>query len=196
MPTIKEVAKLAGIAVSTASDALNGKPGVSPVTRQRALEAAEKLGYVPNLIAQGLVTRATKNIGIVLSGPSSFGFFDNPTFFEVIKAVAAALNRSGYHALLNVITSEEEAEVISWIARSGLVEALILVGTRKSDRELAAPLWHPEIFIRSRARSPYATCWPDLPEDRQRFSRRTILWPWELWKHWSKKVLAYPEISP
>ncbi len=137
MPTIKEVAKLAGIAVSTASDALNGKPGVSPRTRQRALEAAEELGYVPNPIAQGLVTQATKNVGVILSGPSSFELFTNPAFVEVIRAVTVTLSRRKYHTLLNVITTEEEVEVIPRVARSRLVEALILVGTRRNDRELA-----------------------------------------------------------
>lgn len=137
MSTIRDVAKYAGIAVSTASDALNGKPGVSPRTRRRALEAAERLGYVPNLIAQGLVTQATKNVGIVLSGPSSFELFTNPVFFEIIRSVTVTLNDGNYHALLNVITTEEELEVIPQVARNRLVEALILVGTRRDDRELA-----------------------------------------------------------
>jgi LacI family transcriptional regulator len=137
VPTIKEVAKRAGIAVSTASDALNGKPGVSPRTRQRALEAAEALGYVPNPIAQGLVTRATKNVGVILSGPSSFELFTNPAFVEVIRAVTVTLSKRKYHTLLNVISTEEEVEVIPEVARSRLVEALILVGTRRNDQELA-----------------------------------------------------------
>jgi LacI family transcriptional regulator len=135
--TIKEVAKLAGIAISTASDALNGKPGVSQKTRQRAIEAAKELGYVPNPVARGLVSRATKNVGIVLSGPESFGFFTNPVFFEITRSAAGALSGSGYHAVLNVITTDEEPEAITRIARSGLVEALILVGTRRGDGELA-----------------------------------------------------------
>lgn len=137
MPTIKEVAKLAGVAVSTASDALNGKPGVSPKTRRRALEAAEELGYVPNTIAQGLVTRATKNVGIILSGPSSFELFTNPIFFEIIRSVTVTLSRKKYHAFLNVITTEEEVGIIPQVARGGLIEALILVGTRRNDQELA-----------------------------------------------------------
>jgi LacI family transcriptional regulator len=138
VPTIKQVAKLAGIAVSTASNALNGKPGVSPRTRQRTFDAARKLGYVPNPIAQDLVKRTTKNIGIVLSGPPSFRFFTNPAFFEVIRSVTVTLNQSGYHAFLNVIaTEEEEPEIIPQIARSRLAAAMVLVGTRRNDQELA-----------------------------------------------------------
>lgn len=137
MTTIKEVAKLAGVAVSTASDALNGKPGVSPATRQRALEAAKELSYVPNPVARGLVRRATRNVGVVLSGPSSFEFFTNPVFFEIIRSATGALMKGGYHAVLSVITTEEEPEAIPRIARSRLVEALILVGTRRGDSELA-----------------------------------------------------------
>jgi LacI family transcriptional regulator, galactose operon repressor len=46
---------------------LNGKGSVSEQTRQRILEAASQLGYVPNAVARGLVTRSTRTVGVVAS---------------------------------------------------------------------------------------------------------------------------------
>jgi len=53
-PTIREVAQLAGVSVSVASNALNGKGRVNPETRQRVQETAQTLGYVPNYSARRL----------------------------------------------------------------------------------------------------------------------------------------------
>ncbi|MCM3716310.1 LacI family transcriptional regulator [Alkalihalobacillus oceani] len=136
MATIKDVAKLAGVAVSTASNALNGKNGVSIKTRKRVIEIATKLNYVPNTVAQGLVTKMTKNVSIVLSAPSSFNIFSNPIFFDSIKSITATLNKNGYHALLNIVSLEDEESVIPKIAQSRIVDAMIYIGTRRKDREL------------------------------------------------------------
>ncbi len=65
--SIKTVAARAGVSFQTASKVLNGKGSVSEQTRQRILEAASTLGYVPNAVARGLVTRSTRTVGIVAS---------------------------------------------------------------------------------------------------------------------------------
>ena len=140
MVTIKDVAKLAGVAVSTASNALNGKYGVKPETQRRVMEAAQQLNYIPNPIAKGLVTSTTRNISMIVSGPSSFNLFTNPVFFEVMKAITLTLNESGFHAMLNIIGAEEEEEAIPRIAQSRSADALILIGTRRGDAELASLL--------------------------------------------------------
>ena len=65
--SIKTVAARAGVSFQTASKVLNGKGSVSEQTRQRILEAASQLGYVPNAVARGLVTRSTRTVGVVAS---------------------------------------------------------------------------------------------------------------------------------
>lgn len=140
MVTIKDVAKLAGVAVSTASNALNGKYGVKPETQRRVLEAARELNYFPNPIAKGLVTNSTRNISLVVSGPSSFNVCTNPVFFEVMKTITTELNGQGYHAMLSILSAEEEEEAIGRIAQNRSADALILIGTRRGDAELASLL--------------------------------------------------------
>lgn len=65
--SIKTVAARAGVSFQTASKVLNGKGSVSGQTRQRILDAASQLGYVPNAVARGLVTRSTRTVGVVAS---------------------------------------------------------------------------------------------------------------------------------
>jgi LacI family transcriptional regulator len=64
---LRDVASKAGVSFQTAGKVLNGKGSVSPKTRERILDAAENLGYVPNALARSLVTRSTCTIGIVAS---------------------------------------------------------------------------------------------------------------------------------
>ncbi|SHE39131.1 transcriptional regulator, LacI family [Seinonella peptonophila] len=137
MVTIKDVAKLAGVAISTASNALNNKYGVNPKTRKKVLEAASQLNFVPNPIAKGLVTSSTRNISMILSGPSSFNVFTNPVFVEVVRTITATLNEKGYHALLNIVSSNEEFDMIPKIVQSRASDALILIGSRQEDEELS-----------------------------------------------------------
>lgn len=64
-PTIEDVARVAGTALSTASLALNGRARVAPATRQAVLEAAEQLGYEGNYYAQRLKGRCANLVGLL-----------------------------------------------------------------------------------------------------------------------------------
>lgn len=55
--SIKDVGRLAGVSVSTVSRAFNGYSDINPVTKQRILEAAEALGYSPNISARNLSSK-------------------------------------------------------------------------------------------------------------------------------------------
>ena len=67
-PTIKEVAKLAGVSIGTVSRAFNGYRDIQPETKRRIHEAAKTLGYTPNISARNLSSRQPPNIGIIISG--------------------------------------------------------------------------------------------------------------------------------
>lgn len=65
-PSLFRVARRAGVARSTASAALNGKPGVSEATRAKVLAAAEELGFRPNAVARSLRRGPTHAVGVVI----------------------------------------------------------------------------------------------------------------------------------
>jgi LacI family transcriptional regulator len=68
-PTLTEVARLAGVSLTTASKAVNGRDRVSEATRKRVLRAARQLSYTPNLAAKSLASGRSSIIGVLLRDP-------------------------------------------------------------------------------------------------------------------------------
>ncbi|MGB4722365.1 MAG: LacI family DNA-binding transcriptional regulator, partial [Defluviitoga tunisiensis] len=68
MPTIDEVAKLAGVSIATVSRVLNSKNTVSEKTREKVLKVIEELNYKPSTIARDLANKKTSfQIGVIIS---------------------------------------------------------------------------------------------------------------------------------
>lgn len=65
-PTIVDVAREAGVSISTASNALTGVRRVKPETRRRVRKIADQLGYEPNLVARSLVSKRSSMVGILM----------------------------------------------------------------------------------------------------------------------------------
>jgi transcriptional regulator with XRE-family HTH domain len=66
IPTIKDLAREAGVSYATVSRALNDHPEVSDETKKRIMKIALEMGYQPNAIAQGLVKKETKTVGLII----------------------------------------------------------------------------------------------------------------------------------
>jgi DNA-binding LacI/PurR family transcriptional regulator len=92
--TIKDVAREAGVNVSTASRALAGSYGVHRATRERILRIAEALHYQANSIARGLVTGRSKTLGLLISD------IRNPFFAEVARGVEDSADAAGYQVFV------------------------------------------------------------------------------------------------
>jgi LacI family transcriptional regulator len=92
--TIKEVARLAGVAPSSVSRAMNGHADVSNVLRTRVLHAAAQLGYQPDLLAQSLRRGATRTVGFIVRDISV------PLFAGIVKGAEQELESRGYSVLL------------------------------------------------------------------------------------------------
>ena len=67
MPTIREVANLAGVAPITASRVLNNSGYASEDVRRRVKQAAEQLNYVPNVLARSLKSKRTHTLALVIT---------------------------------------------------------------------------------------------------------------------------------
>ncbi|MBE0700438.1 MAG: LacI family DNA-binding transcriptional regulator [Acholeplasmataceae bacterium] len=95
MPTIKDVAKKAGVSISTASYALNHQPNVHPETKKRILEAAKELNYYPNGIARNLKTKRTGSIGVFIYG------FAGPIFSDVLEGIRQKVQEENYNIVVS-----------------------------------------------------------------------------------------------
>ncbi|TXK42520.1 LacI family DNA-binding transcriptional regulator [Nonomuraea sp. C10] len=71
MTSLRDVAERAQVAVSTVSAALNGTRPVKAETKRRIERAAAELGYRPNLLARGLVSKRTRILALLLPRPAA-----------------------------------------------------------------------------------------------------------------------------
>ncbi len=96
MPTLADVARRAGVALSTVSAVLNNRPDcfVSEKTRRRILKAAEELGYRPNYLARSLAKGKTDTIGLVIYEVA------NPYFASLADEIERRVQEAGYQLLL------------------------------------------------------------------------------------------------
>jgi LacI family transcriptional regulator len=83
--TIKDVAAAAGVSIGTASKALNGHGKLRAETRNRVAQAAERLGFAPNTLAQALLAGRTFTVGLITS--DSFGRFSIPVMLGAEDAL-------------------------------------------------------------------------------------------------------------
>ncbi|MGO4586619.1 LacI family DNA-binding transcriptional regulator [Arthrobacter sp. 2RAF6] len=103
-PTIIDVADAAGVGRSTASRVMKGQAGVKAATREKVLEAAERLGYSPNPLAQGMLSGRTHTIGVVLAD------VENPFFAQATRAITDTARDNGYDVILANTDDRPEAE--------------------------------------------------------------------------------------
>jgi LacI family transcriptional regulator len=99
-PTIRDVAREAGVSIATVSRALNDKDDVSVDTRERVREAARHLGYAVDPAARSLGSQRTGLVGVVVgdnAGPRDLSLI---FFGKVLAAISRRLGQDGYEALL------------------------------------------------------------------------------------------------
>lgn len=104
--TIQDVARRAGVSKGLVSLALNNRPGVAVATRQRVLDAASELGWIPNSYARGLSLRTTFTLGLVVRRDPSV-LMANPFFASFITGVESVLSTRGWSLLLSVVPDQE-----------------------------------------------------------------------------------------
>lgn len=132
---IKDIAKLAGVGVSTVSRVLNNHPDVKKETRDKVLEVIKEHNYVPNNSARILKSNNMKHIGVLVKGVF------NPFFSEMLKIIEMHINQIGYTMILHHYydqndSSSSEAEVlVSFIKEKRLQGVICLGGNFEGVRE-------------------------------------------------------------
>ncbi len=104
MATIKDVAREAGVSISTVSHALSGKRPISEPTRRRVLEAVELLGYRPSWTARSLASGRTGVIGLIVADIS------NPFYPTVARGVEDVANAHDYSLVICSTDGDERRE--------------------------------------------------------------------------------------
>lgn len=131
--TIKDVARLAGVSISTVSRVTSNAPNVTPSIRKKVQRAVKVLNYTPNIVARSLEARSMKNIAVVM-GRTMDQAFSNPDFFVILQGLTSALGQQEYNPLLLTdLKQSVELEHCTKLVRSGAVQGVVVVGSFVHD---------------------------------------------------------------
>jgi LacI family transcriptional regulator len=128
--TIQDIARHAGVSVSTVSRVLNKTVPVARAKRAAVMAAVEALGYRPNVVAQELARGHTLAVGVLPQGIS------NPFYTRVLRGIEQGLRGTPYYPLFaSGEHPDEEAQSLDMLLRHR-VEALIVIGAAIADETL------------------------------------------------------------
>jgi LacI family transcriptional regulator len=132
-PTIKDVAREAGVSITTVSRVLNEYADVNPKTRAKVLKVIEKLGYKPNTVARSLVMNRTKTLGLVVSELSrsrnAYHFM-----FDVLCGINDRTQELGYDLVLYSTSpmAQKKTPYMDFV-RQRRVDGVVMMGIRLDD---------------------------------------------------------------
>lgn len=133
MTTIKDIARVAGVSVTTVSRALNGYSDVSVNTRKKIEAVAKELNYSPNTLARSLVMNKSKTIGLLVSNINKGMIKDNFTI-EILSGIDEFVAQTDYDLVLFSTNSTKQREkTYSQLCRERRVEGVILQGIKTDD---------------------------------------------------------------
>jgi len=131
--TIREIARMCGVGVSTVSRALNGHPDVNAQTREKIMQAVREYHYVPNNSARNLKMASSRTIAVLAKGIA------NPFFGPMIRILESETARAGYSfALQHVDEGEDEMEAAIRLEKEKRLKGIIFLGglSRHSKQQL------------------------------------------------------------
>lgn len=129
-PTIKDIAKICGVGVSTVSRAINNHPDINPETKEKIMNTIKEYGYVPNNSARNLKRVDAKAIAVLVKGIA------NPFFSNMIKIIEEECKRKHYSMeLAHIESSEDEVDVAQKIVKEKRLRGIIFLGGLFSHSE-------------------------------------------------------------
>lgn len=138
--TIIDIAKLAGVSVSTVSRVLNKHPDVSAKTCEKVMTVINHYGYIPNNSARNLKRESMKAVAVIVKG------FSNPMFTAMLGIVQHELEKNNYTMILaQVETNQDEVDAAISLCKEKKPRGLIFMGgnfshTRDKLARLDIPL--------------------------------------------------------
>ena len=126
--TIKDVAKEAGVSIGTVSNALNGTRYIKEETKQRVMEAIQKLHYVPNLNGRNLKSGTSKTIGFFTNSISG------PYFCSLLDSMCKKCESLGYS--MNIFVTHDSSVIMGNIMGKNLDGVLVFEHTTIKEKEI------------------------------------------------------------
>ncbi len=124
--TIKDVAKKAGLSISTVSLVINNKGKVSEETKRRVFQIIEELGYYPTRSARNLVSKKTGNIGFILT--EEHFSRSEPFYTKIFLGTEFESRQHNYYILLTTVSSQFSRDSIPRFLLESNVDGVIFAG--------------------------------------------------------------------
>lgn len=138
--TIRDVAREAGVSISTVSNALNDVEVLNPATKMHVLEVAQRLNYVPNLNGKLLKSGTTKMLGFFTTSVSG------PYFYKLVESMANACDRLGYG--LNICVTKDSQVIMSNILGNRVDGVIIYEELGISEQDI-------DVMLKSRVKAVF-----------------------------------------
>jgi DNA-binding LacI/PurR family transcriptional regulator len=137
--TSKDVAEKVGVSRTTVSLVLNDVRGIqiSHETRQKVIDAAKELGYVPDATAQALASRRTKAIGLVLTR-TQHHIATDAFLPKIISGLLTIAKKQNIRILIDWVETEHQESAYFELARAKRIDGMILSTPRLDDKALMA----------------------------------------------------------
>ncbi len=130
-PTIYDVAKRAGVSITTVSRILNSPDKVNSETRERILVAIDALGFVPKAEARARALRHTGRIGVITP------FFTAPSFVQRLRGIAESLSPKNYELVVYTVDSTDHLQsYLSTLPLTSNLDGLIILSLPVGDAEV------------------------------------------------------------
>lgn len=147
--TIGDVAREAGVSISTVSKVLNNWTTISPATAERVQETIRKLDYTPNSRAVSFARQTTRNI-VYLTSLSKDEAYHNPHMFDIMCGVNRVLSENNYSlTLVDTSADTEKGESVANVMSKKCADGMIIHGSaiNKEIADLITRQQFPHILI-------------------------------------------------
>ena len=138
--TMYDIARLAGVSLSTVSRVVNGAPGVREETRRQVMEVIERLDFHPSSFARVLATKRTRMLGLAVPGRRGVS---DPFYLHFVAGVADAACASGYRLVL----AQDDSESVFQLVNERVVDGMFIMDVRTGGDE--------RIYLMKRSRTPF-----------------------------------------
>ncbi len=142
--TIYDVAKHAGVSITTVSRMLNAPDKVNSKTRERVLAAIDQLSFVPKAEARARAMQHTGRIGVLSP------FFTAPSFIQRLRGVAETLSPENFELVIYTVDSNDHFQgYLSSLPLTGNLDGLIILSLPVDDTQVRRLLDHglPTVLI-------------------------------------------------
>ncbi len=164
-PTLRTIAELTGLAVTTVSRALGGAPQIALETREKVQRVASEIGYLPDRAAQRLRTGRTNVISLVLDPHDEILGFGS----SIVSGLTDALRDTSYHLVITPHFANVPAiEPVRYIMRNRMADGIVFSRTEPFDARVNMLLENGFPFI-CHGRTEFGTPHPFVDYDNYTF---------------------------